>query len=41
MQRGVTFHNHYAAAAMCSPSRAAFLTGTPPQVNGVFDQMEL
>jgi arylsulfatase A-like enzyme len=40
MQRGVTFRNHYTAAAMCSPSRATFLTGVPPQVNGVFDQME-
>lgn len=25
---------------MCSPSLAAFLTGTTPQVNHVFDQME-
>jgi arylsulfatase A-like enzyme len=25
---------------MCTPSRAAFISGTPPQVNGVFDQME-
>lgn len=40
MQRGVTFRNHYTAAAMCSPSRATFLTGVPPQINGVFDQME-
>ena len=37
---GVTFRNHYIAAAMCSPSRASFLTGQPPQVHHVFDQME-
>jgi arylsulfatase len=40
MCHGVTFRNHYIASAMCTPSRAAFLTGQPPQVNGVFDQME-
>jgi arylsulfatase A-like enzyme len=40
MRNGVTFRNHYNASAMCSPSRASFLTGTPPQVNGVYDQME-
>ena len=40
MQHGVTFQNHYTAAAMCSPSRASFLTGVPPQVHGVFDQEE-
>jgi arylsulfatase A-like enzyme len=40
ISRGITFRNHYIAAAMCSPSRAAFLTGLPPQRNGVFDQME-
>ncbi|HTO46633.1 MAG TPA: sulfatase-like hydrolase/transferase, partial [Burkholderiales bacterium] len=39
-RRGVTFRNHYIASAMCSPSRAAFLTGQPPQVNGVTDQMQ-
>ncbi|MFZ9855686.1 MAG: sulfatase-like hydrolase/transferase [Limisphaerales bacterium] len=39
-RRGVVFRNHYTAAAMCSPSRAAFLTGLPPQRTGVFDQME-
>lgn len=37
---GVTFHHHYTAAAMCTPSRASFLTGTAPQTHGVFDQME-
>lgn len=39
-RRGVTFRNHYIAAAMCSPSRASLLTGQPPQVHHVFDQME-
>jgi arylsulfatase A-like enzyme len=39
-RRGFDFRNHYTAAAMCTPSRAAFFSGTPPQVNGVFDQME-
>ena len=40
-RRGITFRNHYTASAMCTPSRAAFFSGEPPQVNGVFDQMEL
>jgi arylsulfatase len=40
-RHGVDFRNHYIASAMCTPSRAAFLSGQPPQVNGVFDQMEL
>jgi arylsulfatase A-like enzyme len=39
-RHGVTFQSHYIASAMCSPSRAALLTGQPPQVNGVIDQME-
>ena len=39
-RHGVSFDNHYIAAAMCSPSRAAFLTGTTPQVNHVIDQMQ-
>jgi uncharacterized protein (TIGR03000 family) len=38
--RGVTFRNHYISSAMCTPSRASFFTGTAPQNNGVFDQME-
>jgi arylsulfatase len=38
--RGVSFNSHYIASAMCSPSRASFLTGQPPQVHQVFDQME-
>src|SRR5262249_33917526 len=35
MRHGVTFRNHYIASAMCTASRAAFLTGQPPQVTGV------
>ena len=40
-QQGITFRNHYIASAMCTPSRAALWSGTPPQVNGVFDQSEM
>ncbi|MBV8331979.1 MAG: sulfatase-like hydrolase/transferase [Candidatus Eremiobacteraeota bacterium] len=39
-RHGVTFRNHYIASAMCTASRAAFLTGQPPQVTGVIDQMQ-
>jgi arylsulfatase A-like enzyme len=39
--RGTTFLNHYIAAAMCTPSRGTIFSGQPPQVNGVFDQMEM
>lgn len=38
--RGTTFLNHYIASAMCTPSRGVMFSGQPPQVNGVFDQME-
>lgn len=40
-QRGTSFENHYIAAAMCTPSRGVIFSGRPPQINGVFDQMEL
>ncbi len=41
MRRGTTFERHYIGAAMCTPSRGVMFSGQPPQVNGVFDQMEL
>src|SRR5690349_3139850 len=34
-RNGVTFANHYIASAQCSPSRATFLTGRPPQYHHV------
>ncbi len=40
-RRGTRFENHYIAAAMCTPSRGVMFSGQPPQVNGIFDQMEL
>ncbi len=40
-KRGTTFEQHYIASAMCTPSRGVIFSGQPPQVNGVFDQMEL
>src|SRR5262245_4882051 len=40
MRHGVTFRNHYIPSAMCTASRAAFLTGRPPQVTGVCDQLQ-
>jgi arylsulfatase len=39
-RHGVTFRNHYICSAMCSPSRASFLSGQPPQVTHVIDQMQ-
>jgi arylsulfatase A-like enzyme len=40
-RRGIAFEKHYIGAAMCTPSRGVMFSGHPPQVNGVFDQMEL
>ncbi|MCP4381713.1 MAG: sulfatase-like hydrolase/transferase [Hyphomicrobiales bacterium] len=40
-RRGTTFHNHYIGTAMCTPSRGVMFSGQPPQVNGIYDQMEL
>lgn len=39
-RHGVSFNNHYISSAMCTPSRASFYTGQPPQVTGVIDQMQ-
>jgi arylsulfatase A-like enzyme len=39
-RRGTPFLNHYIGSAMCTPSRGVMFSGQPPQVNGVFDQME-
>src|SRR5262247_946578 len=39
-RHGVTFRNHYISSAMCTPSRASFLSGQPPQVTRVLDQMQ-
>ena len=38
--RGVTFRQHYISSAMCTASRASFLTGQTPHVTGVLDQMQ-
>lgn len=38
--RGVTFQKHYITSAMCTASRASFLTGQTPHVTGVIDQMQ-
>jgi arylsulfatase A-like enzyme len=40
-RRGIAFEKHYIGAAMCTPSRGVMFSGHPPQINGVFDQMEL
>lgn len=37
---GVTFEQHYISSAMCTASRASFLTGQHPHVTGVIDQMQ-
>jgi arylsulfatase A-like enzyme len=39
-KNGVTFARHYTASAQCTPSRATFLTGRPPQYHHVIDQQQ-
>jgi arylsulfatase A-like enzyme len=39
-RRGTSFERHYIASAMCTPSRGVLFSGQPPQVNGIFDQMQ-
>ncbi len=36
-RRGVTFHNHYCPAVMCTPSRSVLMTGLQTADNGMFD----
>jgi arylsulfatase len=40
-RRGTSFERHYIGGAMCTPSRGVMFSGQPPQVNGVFDQMQM
>ena len=38
---GVTFHNHYCPAVMCTSSRSVLLTGLPTAVNGMFENTDM
>ncbi|GAY16763.1 sulfatase-like hydrolase/transferase [Mycobacterium sp. shizuoka-1] len=38
---GVTFHNHYSSAVMCTSSRAVMLTGLQTPDNGMFENADL
>ncbi len=37
-EEGVTFHNHYTSAVMCTSSRAVMLTGLQTPDNGMFEK---
>ncbi len=37
---GVTFHNHYTSAVMCTSSRSVLLTGLSTPVNGMFENTD-
>ena len=42
MQRdGVTFHNHYCPAVMCTSSRSVMLTGLQTATNGMFENTDV
>lgn len=38
---GVTFHNHYCPATMCTSSRSVLLTGLTTPVNGMFENTDM
>lgn len=40
-QRGVTFHNHYCPAVMCTSSRAVLLTGLQTADNRMFENSDM
>lgn len=40
-EKGVTFHNHYGSAVMCTSSRAVMLTGLQTPDNGMFENADL
>ncbi len=39
--RGVTFHNHYCPATMCTSSRSVMLTGLTTPNNGMFENCDM
>lgn len=39
--RGVTFHNHYCPATMCTSSRSVMLTGLTTPDNGMFENCDM
>ena len=40
-QTGVTFHNHYCPATMCTPSRSVLMTGLQTPDNRMFENTDL
>lgn len=41
MKQGVTFHNHYCPAVMCTSSRAVILTGLQTADNGMYENVDM